>query len=74
VGLSNGDGTFTVINPTVSNFASWAQDSTAQPLSGDFNGDGLTDLALVGGTGWWTVPVAFSNGDGTFRVTNAPIQ
>jgi hypothetical protein len=26
--------------------------------------------ALTGGAGWASVPVAFSNGDGTFRVTN----
>jgi hypothetical protein len=39
-------------------------------LLGDFNWDGMTDIALVGGSGWKTLPVAFSNGDGGFRVTN----
>jgi hypothetical protein len=39
-------------------------------LVGDFNGDGRTDIALIGGTGWQSIPVAFSNGDGTFTVTN----
>ena len=41
---------------------------------GDFNGDGRSDIALTGGfTGsspWTTLPVAFSNGNGTFSVTN----
>jgi hypothetical protein len=39
-------------------------------LTGDFNGDGRTDIALTGVAGWVSVPVAFSNGDGTWRVTN----
>ena len=37
------------------------------PAQHGFGGD---DLALAGGTGWQSVPVAFSNGDGTFTVTN----
>jgi hypothetical protein len=37
---------------------------------GDFNGDGRTDLAVTGPNGWGSVPVAFSNGDGSFSVTN----
>lgn len=69
-GFSNGNGTFTDTNAAVSDFPGWAQDSAARAVSGDFDGDGLTDLALVGGTGWWTAPVAFSNGNGTFRVSN----
>jgi hypothetical protein len=39
-------------------------------VAADFNGDGKADLALTGGPSWNTVPVAFSNGDGTFRVTD----
>jgi hypothetical protein len=37
---------------------------------GDFDGDGRTDLALTGVTGWATIPVALSNGDGSFTITN----
>jgi hypothetical protein len=33
---------------------------------------GKADLALTGGVGWHTAPVAFSNGDGSFRVVNGP--
>jgi hypothetical protein len=39
-------------------------------VTGDFDHDGKWDIALTGGDGWNTVPVAFSNNDGTFRVTN----
>ena len=67
----DGDGTFKVTNSWVTNFTGWAQASGAQPVSGDFNKDGRSDIALVGGSGWNTIPVAFSYGDGTFKVTNS---
>jgi len=51
-------------------FASWSTTSGAKLVSGDFNGDGKTDAALIGGSGWNTIPVATSNGDGTFTVSN----
>jgi FG-GAP-like repeat len=70
VAFSHGDGTFNVTNDAAADFASWAQTPNVQVLVGDFNGDGHMDLALTGGAGWATIPVAFSNGDGTFRVTN----
>ena len=41
-----------------------------QVLTGDFNGDGRTDIALTGVAGWASIPVALSNGDGTFQVVN----
>jgi hypothetical protein len=70
VAFSNGNGTFNVTNWGIVNFAIWAQDPSAIKLTGDFNGDGRTDIALTGPAGWTTVPVAFSNGNGTFSVTN----
>ena len=73
VGFSNGNGTLSVSNAVVSEFPTWAQDPSAKAVAGDFNGDGRADLALVGGNNWWTVPVAFSNGAGTFTVTNVPV-
>jgi O-glycosyl hydrolase len=73
VGFSNGNGTLSVSNAVVPNFPTWAQDPSAKAVAGDFNGDGRADLALVGGNDWWTVPVAFANGDGTFTVTNFPV-
>jgi hypothetical protein len=71
VAFSNGNGTFAVTAYWVGDFAGWS--SLAKKLVGDFNGDGRTDVALTGGWGWSSVPVAFSNGNGTFTVTNAPI-
>ena len=38
-------------------------------LIADFDGDGLSDIALLGDALSPVVPVAFSNGDGTFLVT-----
>ncbi|HEY2510967.1 MAG TPA: VCBS repeat-containing protein [Polyangiaceae bacterium] len=70
VAFSNGDGTFRVTNDYVPNFPAYATQAGALPVAGDFNGDGRADIALTGGKGWNTVPVAFSNGDGTFAVTN----
>jgi hypothetical protein len=74
VAFSNGDGTFRVTNVSTPDFAFWSTSRTAQTLTGDFNGDRRTDLALIGDPNWVTIPVAFSNGDGSFRVTNAPAQ
>lgn len=77
VAFSNGDGTFRVTNQSITEFGTWATQTGATPVGGDFNGDGRYDVALTGGLSgsapWYTLPVAFSNGDGTFRVTNQPI-
>jgi hypothetical protein len=70
VAQSNGDGSFDITNASVGDFAGWASTAGVVALAGDYNGDGLTDVALTGGVGWDSIPVAFSNGDGTFRVTN----
>jgi hypothetical protein len=76
VALSNGDGTFDVKHtddddPGHARFAMLAAEAGAQILTGDFDGDGRTDLALTGARGWRSVPVAFSAGDGTFKMTEA---
>jgi len=75
IAFSNGDGTYRGANAGEisgdTGFADYAQQSGAKPVAGDFNGDGLADIALVGGVGWATMPIAFSNGDGTYHGTNA---
>lgn len=70
VALSQGDGTFSQTNHFIGTFATWAASPRVKVLSGDFDNDGRYDLALVGGSGWSTIPVARSNGDGTFTVSN----
>ena len=67
---SNGDGTFRYrkfSNPHNVNHG--RQDSGIYTkMTGDFNGDGLTDMAVVGtNPGGWLINVALGNGDGTFQ-------
>jgi hypothetical protein len=70
VALSNGNGTFTVVNQGIANFATWSNTPGAKVIASDYNHDGRTDLALTGPATWNTLPIAFSNGNGTFTVTN----
>jgi len=55
--LGNCDGTF---QPAQSNAA-----STYRLVAADFNGDGLLDLAAIGGSS--LVNILLGNGDGTFQ-------
>jgi hypothetical protein len=70
VALSNGDGTFNITKVVYGEFAAWAGEAGVKILVGDFNGNGLDDIALTGGSHWKTIPVAFSKGNGSFDVTN----
>jgi len=70
VALSRGDGSFDVRNNPLPDFAAWAATPGVNILTGDFNGDRRTDIALTGPAGWTTIPVAFSAGDGSFQATN----
>jgi len=71
LGLSNGDGTFsftTGYNLLPLTLSVWSGNGSPAVQSGDFNGDGLTDIICVGGgeNDRW---LGLSNGDGTFSFT-----
>ncbi len=72
IAFANGDGTWNITNGGAPHFIpDWAHQPGVQVVAGDFNRNGLTDIALVRQTpGWATIPVAFSNGDGTWNITN----
>ncbi|HVV52307.1 MAG TPA: VCBS repeat-containing protein [Polyangia bacterium] len=77
VAFSSGDGSFTFTNASTPTFTEFARTLGVIPYVGDFNGDQRSDIALIPYdryAGWSTLPVAFSNGDGTFRVTNQAID
>lgn len=64
IAFSNGDGSFRYAGATVPyNFNKYAATARLKPVVGDFNNDGLADIAVIGGSGWTTIPVAFSNGN-----------
>jgi pimeloyl-ACP methyl ester carboxylesterase len=62
--LSNGDGTF-------SQAGEYFADAPTVGAIGDFNGDGVVDLAVVGGVEG-DVTVFLGNGDGTFTLGGYP--
>ncbi|WP_189052645.1 FG-GAP-like repeat-containing protein, partial [Aliidongia dinghuensis] len=66
---SNGDGTFT---PFSASYGGWGFGSPPANnftvLTGDFNGDGLTDILFLGNTGY---ELMTSKGDGTFANSQA---
>src|SRR5262249_42860184 len=72
---SNRDGTFAISTPSVGSFAQWAHGNANEvtPFIGDFNRDNITDVALVGGSTWSTLPVAMGHRDGTLTVTNSGV-
>ncbi|SNS32827.1 Subtilase family protein [Geodermatophilus pulveris] len=72
VAFATGDGGWTITNGAAPNFIpDWAHQPGVRLVAGDFNGNGLTDIALVRQTpGWGTIPVAFATGDGGWTITN----
>ncbi|HEU4538593.1 MAG TPA: FG-GAP-like repeat-containing protein, partial [Polyangiaceae bacterium] len=55
--LSNGDGDFTAASLPLNDIPAWSRDARFA-LAGKFNHDGQADLALAGGAGWKSAPVA----------------
>jgi hypothetical protein len=72
IAFANGDGTWSISNGAAPNFIpDWANQPGVRLVPGDFNGNGLTDIALVRQTpGWASIPIAFANGDGTWNISN----
>ena len=71
IALSNGDGTFDMRSGSSSIFSSSIptfDPAYSRLQTGDFNGDGLTDICQVMGASTFRW-VALCNGDGTFSVT-----
>jgi len=73
IAFALGGGLFTMTNNSITDFGDWAATPGAKAVTGDFNGDTLDDIALTGPVGWGTIPVALSNGDGSFTVTNVAV-
>ncbi len=77
IAFSNGNTAsfgFTWTNNAVPTFPGLATTAGAKAVAGDFNGDGLTDIALTGVSAWSTIPVALSTGGGNFSVTNSALD
>ena len=72
VAFSRGDGNWDITNGAAPDFIpSWAPTPGVRVVAGDFNGNGLTDIALVRQTpGWASIPIAFARGDGNWDITN----
>jgi FG-GAP-like repeat len=71
IAFATGAGNWNITNGEVGDFAGWAATGGVQPLVGDFNHDGLKDIALIRqGAGWHTVPIAFATGAGNWNITN----
>jgi predicted alpha/beta hydrolase len=74
IAFANGGGNWLITNGGVGAFASWAATSGVRILTGDFNGNGRTDIALIRQTpGWGSIPIAFANGNGSWSITNGPV-
>src|SRR5262249_46866582 len=82
VTYSHGKGRFASFYSTLSGYTQFTIDAAnlasagtlpQSVLVGDFNGDGMADIALVGSSSFTGIPVAISNGNGTFTAYNSLI-
>jgi hypothetical protein len=70
--FSNCDGSFRWTNFANLATTNWINDPGVRRIVGDFNGDRRADI-LLSRAGWTSAPVYFSNGGGTFTVTNVAL-
>lgn len=70
IAFARGDGDWEVANCKVGQFAKWATFKGVEVITGDFTGNGRTDIALVRLKGWNSIPIVFSRGDGQWSFTN----
>jgi hypothetical protein len=71
IATPNLSGAFTVTNKSDGGFnVFYWPGSSLQPVAGDFNGDGLGDIALTGVGAWNGFPIAYQQSNGTFTVTS----
>jgi hypothetical protein len=60
VGYINATGQLAWAERPAPDFAAWARMPGVRPLVGDFDGNGMSDIALVGWqTDWLTIPIAY---------------
>jgi hypothetical protein len=71
--FSNRDGTFTFTQEPAGEFSTLAGASGAYVVAADLNGDRVTDLALLGGAGWTTVPILKRRAGGVSEFINPTV-
>jgi hypothetical protein len=72
IAFAVGDGTWRITNGATPQFIpDWAHQPGVRVVTGDFNRNRVTDIALVRQTpGWGSIPIAFARGDGSWDITN----
>lgn len=70
VAFSNGSGGFSVVSAYTERMNYYASLQGARALVGDFDGNGVDDLALAGGKNWGSIPIAFGSKARGFSMTN----
>jgi hypothetical protein len=70
VAVTQPDGSVQIRNNSIGQFAVWATDPDVEVITGDFDGNRMTDVALVRKVaGWDFIPVLLTQPDGTFIET-----
>jgi hypothetical protein len=65
-----GKGVWSVTNLSAGQLPGWAGKPGVQALTANFTGFGMTDIALLGGPDWNTIPLAIAQGNDTWNIVN----